>query len=71
MKLIVDLGLFFFAFANAGVAFGSINSVTLIILLSLVLGKTVGISLFSWVGHTLRVSLASGHGVQAPGSHRA
>ena len=44
LKLIVDLGLFFFAFANAGVAFGSINSVTLIILLSLVAGKTIGIS---------------------------
>ena len=48
LKLFVDLGLFFFAFANAGVAFGSINSVTLIILLSLVVGKTVGVSLFSW-----------------------
>ncbi len=50
LKLIVDLGLFFFAFANAGVAFGSINQVTLIVLASLVLGKTIGISLFSWVG---------------------
>ena len=50
LKLIVDLGLFFFAFANAGVAFGSINSVTLIVLASLVLGKTIGISLFSWAG---------------------
>ena len=48
LKLFVDLGLFFFAFANAGVAFGSINSVTLIILLSLVVGKTIGVSLFSW-----------------------
>ncbi len=53
LKLTVDLGLFFFAFANAGVAFGSINSVTLIILLSLIVGKTVGISLFSWVGTRL------------------
>ena len=50
LKLIVDLGLFFFAFANAGVAFGSINEVTLIILASLILGKTIGVSLFSWVG---------------------
>ena len=53
LKLIVDLGLFFFAFANAGVAFGSINSVTLIILLSLIVGKTIGISLFSWAGTRL------------------
>ncbi len=49
LKLFVDMGLFFFAFANAGVAFGSINSVTLIILLSLVVGKTIGISLCSWI----------------------
>ena len=48
LKLFVDLGLFFFAFANAGVAFGSINPVTVIILLSLVVGKTIGVSLFSW-----------------------
>ena len=53
LKLFVDLGLFFFAFANAGVALGSINSVTLIILASLILGKTIGVSLFSWVGTRL------------------
>ena len=46
-KLFVDIGLFFFAFANAGVAFGSINGVTAIVLLSLVGGKTIGVSLFS------------------------
>ena len=46
-KLFVDMGLFFFAFANAGVAFGSINGVTAIVLLSLVGGKTIGVSLFS------------------------
>ena len=50
LKLPVDIGLFFFAFANAGVSFGSINQVTLIVLLSLIVGKMVGISLFSWVG---------------------
>lgn len=47
LKLPVDLGLFFFAWANAGVAFGNINSVTLMILLSLIVGKTVGVSVFS------------------------
>ncbi|MDP6550539.1 MAG: Na+/H+ antiporter NhaA, partial [Dehalococcoidia bacterium] len=36
LKLFVDLGLFFFAFANAGVAFGSINAVTFIVLASLI-----------------------------------
>ena len=47
LKLPVDFGLFFFAWANAGVAFGNINSVTFMILLSLIVGKTVGVSLFS------------------------
>ena len=47
LKLPVDFGLFFFAFANAGVAFGSINSVTFVVLLSLIVGKTAGVTLFS------------------------
>ena len=49
LKLFVDMGLFFFAFANAGVAFSSINEVTWIVLLSLIVGKCVGISVFSLV----------------------
>ncbi len=49
LKMPVDFGLFFFAWANAGVAFGNINSVTFMILLSLIVGKTVGVSLFSFV----------------------
>ena len=60
LKLPVDLGLFFFAFANAGVAFGSINSVTFIVLLSLIAGKTVGISTFSWVALRLGFPLPTG-----------
>ncbi len=47
LKLPVDFGLFFFAWANAGVAFGNINQVTLMVLLSLIVGKTLGVSLFS------------------------
>ncbi|MEM1007803.1 MAG: Na+/H+ antiporter NhaA, partial [Myxococcota bacterium] len=49
-KLPVDFGLFFFAFANAGVAFSSINTVTWIILASLLLGKTIGITFFAQLG---------------------
>ena len=60
MKLFVDVGLFFFAFANAGVAFGSINQVTIIVLLSLIAGKTAGISLFSWVGAKVGFPLPTG-----------
>lgn len=43
LKLFVDFGLFFFAFANAGVALASIGAMTWLILGSLVIGKTVGI----------------------------
>ena len=39
MKLFVDLGLFFFAFANAGVAFEGIGPMTWLIFGSLVIGK--------------------------------
>jgi NhaA family Na+:H+ antiporter len=60
LKLFVDLGLFFFAFANAGVAFGSINSVTFIVLLSLIVGKMVGVSIFSLIALRLGFPLPTG-----------
>ena len=60
LKLFVDMGLFFFAFANAGVAFSSINEVTWIVLLSLIVGKCVGISVFSLVADMAGFSLPEG-----------
>ena len=60
LKLPVDFGLFFFAWANAGVAFGNINQVTLMILVSLIVGKTVGVSLFSFVVSRLGFPLPEG-----------
>ena len=60
LKLPVDFGLFFFAFMNAGVAFASITQVTFIVLISLIVGKTVGITLFSWVGVRLGFPLPEG-----------
>ena len=60
LKLPVDFGLFFFAFMNAGVAFASITQVTFIVLISLIVGKTVGITLFSWVGARLGFPLPEG-----------
>ena len=60
LKLIVDFGLFFFAFINAGVAFGAINPVTWIVLLSLIVGKTVGISAFSLATRRMGFPLPSG-----------
>jgi len=39
LKTVVDFGLFFFAFANAGVPFSGITGLTWLVLVSLVLGK--------------------------------
>ena len=64
LKLPVDFGLFFFAFMNAGVAFASITQVTFIVLTSLIVGKMVGITLFSWVGVRLGFPLPEGMGVK-------
>jgi len=64
LKLPVDFGLFFFAWANAGVAFGNINQVTLMILLSLIVGKTVGVSIFSFMVSKLGFPLPEGMGLR-------
>ncbi|MDP6933973.1 MAG: Na+/H+ antiporter NhaA, partial [Myxococcota bacterium] len=64
LKLPVDLGLFFFAFANAGVAFASMNVVTWIILASLIVGKVVGITLFSGIGAKIGFPLPDGMGIK-------
>jgi NhaA family Na+:H+ antiporter len=60
----VDIGLFFFAFANAGVAFGNINEVTFIVLVSLIAGKVAGISAFSWVAVKAGFPLPEGMGTK-------
>jgi NhaA family Na+:H+ antiporter len=64
LKLPVDFGLFFFAFANAGVAFSSMNEVTWIILASLILGKIIGITFFSGVGAKIGFPLPDGMGMK-------
>jgi NhaA family Na+:H+ antiporter len=60
LKLLVDLGLFFFAFANAGVPFSNISNLTWIVFLSLLVGKTCGITLFSFVGSLFGFPLPTG-----------
>lgn len=60
LKLFVDFGLFFFSFANAGVPFSGINNLTWIVLLALFVGKTVGITLFSWLGQLIGFPLPQG-----------
>ena len=64
LKTFVDFGLFFFAFASAGVRFGEINGVTFIVLASLITGKTVGITLFSIAGTWVGFPLPRGMGVR-------
>lgn len=61
-KIPVDLGLFFFGLANAGVQFAAVGDATWAVLLALVVGKTVGISAMSFVGHKLGFSLPDGMG---------
>ena len=64
LKLFVDFGLFFFAFANAGVPFTSIGWVTMMVLASLIVGKAIGVTLLSWVAARLGFPLPPGMGVR-------
>ena len=64
LKLLVDLGLFFFAFGNAGVEFAGIGPMTWIILASLVIGKTTGITLFGLTAHKLGFPLPDRMGLK-------
>ena len=64
LKGFVDFGLFFFAFANAGVQFSNINNLTWIVLLSLLVGKTIGITFFSWLGTLFKCPLPDGMNIK-------
>ncbi|MBP9732132.1 MAG: Na+/H+ antiporter NhaA [Candidatus Magasanikbacteria bacterium] len=63
-KIWVDFGLFFFAFTNAGVEFAEIGPMTWIILTSLVIGKTLGITLFGLLARRLGFPLPGTMGVR-------
>jgi NhaA family Na+:H+ antiporter len=58
----VDFGLFTFGLANAGVVFSSVGGATWAVLAALLVGKTVGISLFGMVAHKAGFSLPEGMG---------
>lgn len=60
LKLVVDLGMFFFGLANAGVRFKSFGGVTAAVGFSLLVGKTLGIALFSLFGVWLGFRLPEG-----------
>jgi NhaA family Na+:H+ antiporter len=64
LKLFVDLGLFFFAFNNAGVQLASIGTMTWLILGSLVIGKTLGITLLGLIGTKIGFPLPDRMGVR-------
>jgi NhaA family Na+:H+ antiporter len=59
-KVLVDFGLFIFGIANAGVEFSSFGTVTWLVLVSLVIGKFVGIFSFGWIADLLGFSLPNG-----------
>lgn len=60
LKALVDFGLFFFAFANAGVPLAGASGLTWILLGSLVFGKTIGIVACSWFATRLGFPLPAG-----------
>ena len=61
----VDFGLFGFGLANAGVEFSSIGHATWAVFLALLLGKTIGIFGFSWIGTLLGFKLPDGMDLRA------
>jgi NhaA family Na+:H+ antiporter len=60
LKLFVDFGLFFFAFCNAGVQLADVGPLTWLILGGLVVGKTLGITLFGLAARVTGLTLPSG-----------
>lgn len=57
---IVDYGMFFFGFVCAGVQFTNVSMLSLIVFLSFMLGKSGGITLFSFVAVKLGIPLPQG-----------
>jgi NhaA family Na+:H+ antiporter len=61
LKLPVDFGLFFFAWANAGVQItGELGVMTWLVLAALIIGKTLGVTLFSYGATFLGFPLPDG-----------
>jgi Na+:H+ antiporter, NhaA family len=59
-KVVVDFGLFMFGLANAGVVFSSVGTPTLLVLSSLLIGKTSGIFLLGLLAHKFGFLLPQG-----------
>ena len=58
--IIVDFGLFMFGLTNAGINFYLFHTVTWLVLFSLLVGKTIGISLFASIANIVGFPLPSG-----------
>jgi len=59
-KVFVDFGLFMFSLANAGVQFSNMGTVTTMVLVSLLVGKTAGIFAFGYLATRLGFGLPHG-----------
>jgi len=62
-KVFVDFGLFMFGLSNAGVQFSSMGTITVLVLVSLLVGKTVGI--FSFAMLATRLGFGLPHGMKS------
>lgn len=56
----VDFGMFFFGLTNAGVGFSSVSGLTLIIFLAFLIGKSLGVCLFTFLAVKLKAQLPQG-----------
>ena len=59
-KVPVQIVLFFFGFANAGVPFSAVGTVTWAVLAALIVGKPIGIVAATWIGGRLGLERAPG-----------
>lgn len=59
-KVVVDFGMFMFGLANAGVEFSSIGTVSWLVLISLIVGKTLGVFSFGCLSEIIGFSLPRG-----------
>jgi len=59
-KTVVDVGMFMFGLANAGVGFSNMGAATWLVLVALICGKTLGIFGFGWLATLIGFGLPRG-----------
>ncbi|MDD6311041.1 MAG: Na+/H+ antiporter NhaA [Firmicutes bacterium] len=60
LEVMVDFGMFFFGFVGAGVAMESVSMLTVIVCVSLLAGKTFGITIMTWISTKIGCKLPDG-----------